>query len=129
MLSDWGIEKAQAGQLDAKLTALSKAEVDPTTGKVKLPTGLVAGPHVWGQKWIYKLRINGRVALRPMFCLGPIKNADEWTFLARAREVGNDTTEQKAAAATAASRRTEVMQSVRKRQKYPSDWNNDGDNK
>ena len=46
---------------------------------------LLAGP-IEGHAHIYKLRINGRVALRPLLCKGPIKIEKEFTFLIGALE-------------------------------------------
>lgn len=48
-----------------------------------LPPGLLAGP-IKGH--IYKMRINGQVALRPLLCKGPISNDEEFTLLKGASE-------------------------------------------
>ena len=48
-------------------------------------TKLLAGPIY---KHIYKLRVKGDVALRPMLCRGPIDNEKEYTLLRGAVEIG-----------------------------------------
>ena len=52
------------------------------------PPGLLAGPNIGGQAHIYKLRVKSNVQMRPMLSKGPLDNAAEFTFLARAIEVG-----------------------------------------
>lgn len=64
---------------------LVHAEVHPQTRQANLPQGLLAGPGVYGQVWIYKLKLKGNVALRPMLCRGPFSD-NEWTILSRAKE-------------------------------------------
>jgi hypothetical protein len=59
-----------------------------------LPTGLLAGPikskrNKKMQSHIYKLRINGNKALRPMLCKGPIAMDTEYTMLIGAIEVNS----------------------------------------
>ncbi len=117
VVTDWDIPPEQAGKLESKLDLLRAAEVDGS-GRVNLPHKLLAGPGVFKQKWIYKLLINGKQALRPMLCLGPADREGQWTVLARATEKNNDTAPQKAAAATAAKRRGEVLSGARKRRVY-----------
>ncbi len=106
----------QEAKLDRKMDMLQVAEVDLVTGKAVLPQDLLAGPGVYGQKWIYKLKIKGNVALRPMLALGPIDKTLEWTFLSRAVEKDGVTRPSgKKAAATAESRRLEVLAKTRDR--------------
>jgi hypothetical protein len=119
-ISDWDIPKRMAGALQSKVDKLRTAEVD-VSGRVNLPDKMCAGPNLWGNKWIYKLRIEGQEALRPMFCLGPVDNAAEWTMLARAKEKDRDTTEQKAAAGKATLRRAEVIANTRRRVLFGDD--------
>jgi hypothetical protein len=66
--------------LDNKIKRLSQNDYD-----LAIKTKLLAGPI---HKHIYKLRIGGSVALRPMLCRGPINNLSEYTFLLGAIEVG-----------------------------------------
>ena len=89
VISDWEYYKTHEAKIDQKLHMLQAAEVDPKTRKAVLPQDLLAGPGVYGQKWIYKLKIKGDVALRPMVCLGPRDHDAEWTVLFRAVEKGN----------------------------------------
>jgi hypothetical protein len=56
-----GLQKPDLAKLNRKLDML---RTEP-----ELPPQLLAGP--LEGKPIYKLRINGRVALRPMLCKGP----------------------------------------------------------
>lgn len=51
-----------------------------------LPPQLLAGP-IKNYAHIYKMRINGRVALRPLLCKGPINNDQEFTLLKGATEM------------------------------------------
>jgi hypothetical protein len=85
VVSGWKLQERQSAKLDSKLPLLCRAEVSPG-GKVDLPPGLIGGPGIDGQSWIYELKIHGNVALRPMLCLGPISRDREWTILARAVE-------------------------------------------
>lgn len=75
---DWSerLQKPDLAKLNRKLDMLRK--------EPELPPQLLAGP-LDGTP-IYKLRINGRVALRPMLCKGPIKNDCEFTLLFGAHE-------------------------------------------
>lgn len=70
------LEKKDLARLNSKLDML---RIQPT-----LPPQLLAGP-LEGVP-IYKLRINGRVALRPMLCKGPVNNDREFTLLFGATE-------------------------------------------
>jgi hypothetical protein len=65
------LENKDLARLNSKLDMLGK---EPT-----LPPQLLAGP-LEGVP-IYKLRINGRVALRPMLCKGPVDKDGEFTLL------------------------------------------------
>jgi len=86
-VTDWPkLQVAQQAKLDQKLDMLMNAEVDPKTRKANLPQDLLAGPGFGGQQHIYKLKGKGKVALRPMICLGPFGANDEWTVLYRAVE-------------------------------------------
>ena len=70
------LEKRDRARLSAKLRMLE-------TAGPELPPQLLAGP-IKGH--IYKLRINGQVALRPLLCKGPINNDEEFTLLMGAIE-------------------------------------------
>lgn len=48
---------------------------------------ILSGP-IRGQRHIYKLVINGRIALRPLLCRGPVRPNEEFTMLMGALEVG-----------------------------------------
>lgn len=85
VVTDWDLQVAQRAKLDDKLQMLRRAEVD-ATGRVNLPQNLLAGPGVYGNAAIYKLKVKGNVALRPMLSLGPMNRDTEWTILARAEE-------------------------------------------
>ena len=71
-----GLEKADRARLEAKLDTLE--EHGPG-----LPSDLLSDTAVRNLK---KMRINGRVALRPILCVGPIHKAEEYTFLVGAVE-------------------------------------------
>lgn len=86
VISDWGYYKQKEAKFDRKIHMLQQAEVDTRTGRVNLPQNLLAGPGVYKQKWIYKLKLHGDVQLRPMLCLGPKDRETEWTLLSRAIE-------------------------------------------
>lgn len=85
IVTDWDLQVEQRAKLDDKLQMLRRAEVD-ATGRVNLPQNLLAGPGVYGQALIYKLKVKGNVALRPMLSLGPVSRDTEWTILTRAEE-------------------------------------------
>jgi hypothetical protein len=110
------LQQSQRAKLESKLDMLRRAEVDPKTRQANLPQDLLAGPNVYGQPWIYKLKVKGNVALRPMICLGPTDHEKEWTVLARATEKDMQLIPADAAD-TAELRRGEVKANRRKRQK------------
>lgn len=115
VVSGWpGVGPEAAAKLDQKLDMLRNAEVD-AAGRVNLPQDLLAGPGVYQQKWIYKLKVKGQQALRPMLCLGPQLPEYEWTVLARATERDRDTRKSKAAAKVATVRRKEILERRRSR--------------
>lgn len=96
-------------KLDQKLALLRRAEVD-ASGRVALPPDLLAGPGVYRQKWIYKLKLHGRLALRLMLALGPIDREHEWTLLFDAVERDNELKPPgRQAAAEAERRRQQVI--------------------
>lgn len=117
VLSGWELPTRMRAKLDAKVDMLRRAEFD-ASGRVSLPPALLAGPGVFKAPHIYKLIVEGDLALRPMFCRGPIDANSEWTALARAIERNNDTRESREAAATAAQRRIMVNDRTLPRREY-----------
>lgn len=110
VVSDWNLPVKVAAKLEQKLDMLRSAEID-AAGRPVLPHGMFAGP-VHGQKSIYKVLVNGELALRPM--IG--KSADgEWIVLARCVKKGNDTGAEEIAAVTAGSRLAEIATGARAR--------------
>lgn len=108
VVTDWRrLQQEQRAKLDQKLDMLTKAEIDPGTRQANLPQNTLAGPGYDGQPWIYKLKVRGRVALRPMLCLGPASQ-DEWTVLVRAVE-RDGVLEPSDAASIAEQRRIEIV--------------------
>lgn len=122
VVSGWKLQKKQSIKLDAKLPLLRTAEVSPS-GKVELPPSLIGGPGIDGYASIYKLKIHGNVALRPMLCLGPLNLDREWTILARAVEKDGEL-KPTDAAATAESRRQEILKDPNSRRLL---WEEDDD--
>lgn len=76
-----GLQKPDLARLNRKLKMLE--DNGPNLGPE-----LLAGP-IRGYAHIYKMKINGRVALRPLLCKGPISNETEFTLLIGAFEVGS----------------------------------------
>ena len=74
-----GLQKYDRAKLSRKLKMLEDNGPD-------LGPRLLAGP-IKHHAHIYKLIINGRVALRPLLCKGPINNETEFTLLKGAFEV------------------------------------------
>jgi|SRR5208282_938958 len=73
-----GLQSPDLAKLNRKLKML--ADNGPDLGPK-----LLAGP-LKGYAHIYKIRVNGRVALRPLLCKGPIDNDHEFTLLQGAFE-------------------------------------------
>jgi hypothetical protein len=76
-----GLQKNERAKLSRRLKLLE----DNGPG---LAPQMLAGP-ISGYPHIYKLRINGKIAVRPLLCKGPINNDIEFTLLKGALEVGN----------------------------------------
>src|SRR4030095_12441565 len=93
-----GLQSSDRARLSQKLGMLQKLGPD-------LPPQLLAGP-IKGN--IYKMRINGRVAMRPLLCKGPINNDAEFTLLMGATERDRQW-QPRNAPATAVVRRTEIV--------------------
>ena len=100
------LQSSDRARLSQKLGMLEKLGPD-------LPTGLLAGP-IRNQAHIYKMRINGRVALRPLLCKGPINNDEEFTLLIGATERDRQW-QPRNAPATAGVRRMEILGNVARR--------------
>ena len=83
VLRDWanriGLPTLVRAQLDQKLDVLRQQPFD-----VVIHTHLLAP--VGKQRHIYKLRVNGKVAARPMLCRGPLANESAYTLLVGAVE-------------------------------------------
>jgi hypothetical protein len=75
------LQKPELAKLNRRLKALED------NGPALAPQ-MLAGP-LAGYPHIYKLKMNGKVALRPLLCKGPINNETEFTLLKGAFEVGN----------------------------------------
>jgi hypothetical protein len=82
-IKDWAesLQKPDLARLNRKLKMLE--DNGPNLGP-----GLLAGP-IKGYAHIYKLRMTGSVALRPLLCKGPINNETEFTLLKGAFEIGS----------------------------------------
>lgn len=74
-----GLQKADLGKLNAKLDMLIQhgSGLRPQT---------LAGTDMPG---ISKIRVHGKVQLRPLLCEGPIAVGDEFTLLCGATEIGS----------------------------------------
>jgi hypothetical protein len=75
-----GLQKHELAKLNARLDLLEQH------GPELLPK-MLAGP-IRGQPHLYKLVINGRIALRPILCKGPVDMQREFTLLMGATERG-----------------------------------------
>jgi hypothetical protein len=75
------LQKQELAKLNARLKVLED------NGPALAPQ-MLAGP-LSGYPHIYKLKMNGKIALRPLLCKGPISNETEYTLLKGAFEVGN----------------------------------------
>ena len=73
------LQPAERGKLNQKLDMLAR------DGEALLPHTLT-GTTVAG---IFKLRIHGKVQLRPLLCRGPKNGENAFTLLAGAKEVGS----------------------------------------
>jgi hypothetical protein len=107
LLSESDLPNEQRAKLDNVLLKMETAEVAPG-GKVHLPTKMLAGPGIHGQRGIYKLRVSGNQALRVMVCLGPMEPAQRWTALSMTAKKDNDTSSEKVAARSAATRMAQL---------------------
>lgn len=72
-----GLQKKERAKLNAKIDALAMYGADLIPG-ILSPTGTQS---------IFKLRVQGRVKLRPMVCEGPSHGEPAFTFLLGAKEI------------------------------------------
>lgn len=106
-IKDWTeneVQKSQRGKLDEKLDKLK------LYGDALYPD-ILTGTPVAG---IQKLRVRGKVQLRPLLCKGPIKIHEEYTLLKGAKEIG-DKWEPSGAPAAANKIKQEVINNPNKR--------------
>jgi hypothetical protein len=101
------LQKTERTKLNQKLDMLRK------TGPGLAPN-LLAGPI---SENIYKLRVKGRVQLRPMLCKGPVSNGREFTLLLGAFEVGNVLDPQDAPE-RAETNRAAILQDINRRKNH-----------
>jgi hypothetical protein len=87
-IKEWalGLEKRERAKLNAKLDMLAKL------GSDLFPQVLTGTP----TPGILKLRVKGKVQLRPMLCKGPINIEKEFTLLIGAKERGSQFVPEKA---------------------------------
>lgn len=71
-----GLQKAQRGQLLGMIDLLRMADAD-------LAQGLIDGT---AESGVFKLKVGGKVRLRPLLCRGPVDASQEVTFLLGATE-------------------------------------------
>src|SRR5688572_11702017 len=76
------LQKRELAKVNARIDMLE--EYGPN-----LAPKILAGP-IKGWRHIYKLTINGRIAVRPLLCKGTEKPNDEFTLLIGAFEVGGE---------------------------------------
>jgi hypothetical protein len=74
------LQKPELAKLNRRLKALE--DNGPALAPQMLAGPLTGYPHIW------KLKINGKIALRPLLCKGPLNNEIEFTLLKGAFEVG-----------------------------------------
>jgi len=80
VISGWTLDDEPAGKLDLRIRALKKQE----SVKLALENKFLVG--LRGHGGILKMKINGKVALRPLACRGPVNKDEEITFLGPAIE-------------------------------------------
>lgn len=109
VFKDWaqGLQKAECAKLNAKLDMLERLGTD-------LFPQLLSGTDTPG---ILKLRVHGKVQLRPLLCYGPIKINGEFTLLMGAIEKGSKLIP-KNADQTADTCKTAVMADPNNRRKH-----------
>jgi hypothetical protein len=101
-----GLQKPELAKLNRRLKLLED------NGPALAPQ-ILAGP-IKGYPHIYKLRMNGRIAVRPLLCKGPVNNDAEFTLLKGALEVGNNWVPS-SAPGEAVTRRGQVLASPKRR--------------
>lgn len=103
VIAEWDLEIEPRAKLDQKIDMLA-------TAGPGLPPALLAS--LPGR--LLKLKVKGRVQLRPILCAGPIKNDQEFTFLARAVERDGEL-EPANVLEVAAKRRQEIIEDLGRR--------------
>lgn len=76
VISDWKLDPTVRSRLDQKIDAMRMSGMDLLGSSGAPPFG----------RGLYKLRVRGKNALRPVFCKGPIQRDSEFTFLVAADE-------------------------------------------
>ncbi len=103
-----GLAPVQQAQLDNKIELLRR---EPS-----LLDGMIHGP-IKGYKHLYKLKIGGKVRLRPLLCRGPVDADNELTLLAGATE-RDGKLDPPGAPATAEGNRVTLSADHRRRKEY-----------
>lgn len=109
LIKSWAeaLQKTDRAKLNERLDKLAKH------GDELIPR-ILTGTNVPG---IQKLRIQGRVQLRPLLCKGPINVSVEYTLLAGAKEVGDALTP-RGVEQTALARKQEVISDGARRKEH-----------
>jgi hypothetical protein len=109
-ISEWreGLQTNQQAQLDGRIDALRGADIKLAQS---LMTGTIQGTH------IRKLRLGGKVRLRPLLCLGPSDPRAAITFLAGATERDSKLAPP-GVLGTACVRREEILHDPTRRRRY-----------
>jgi hypothetical protein len=111
-IASWSksLQKIEKAKLNAKLDMLRRVGM-------ALHGSILAGPlpnEQGSAEPIYKLKIHGKVQLRPMLCRGPIDTDCEFTLLLGATEVG-DKLDPPNAVSVAAQRRERILRDNNRR--------------
>lgn len=105
-----GLQKKERAKLGEKFARLE------TQGQDELFPSLLIGP-LHRAKHIYKIRVNGRVALRPLLCKGPQNMDQEYTILMIAEERDRQWVPRHALR-TAENRRQEIIANPQRRVRH-----------
>lgn len=111
VITEWELQTEQRAKLDAKLDMLDNADFE--TAKQ-----ILRG--IRGYGGLFKIRIQGRVQLRPIMCYGPLDTDKEITFLLPAREIGGDWNPRDAPE-LALARMSELQRYPSRRRRYETD--------
>ena len=105
-----GLQKKERAKLGEKFVRLE------TQGQDELFPGLLSGP-LRGARHIYKIKIKGPVAVRPLLCKGPQKMNQEYTILMIALERDNQLVPRDALR-IAENRRQEIITNPQRRVRH-----------